>query len=259
MASARPDIVPLDFAVDRHLADKPKLGLVVLATDYTIEAEIGAVLSASGLEMHAARIAMDPEVTPGTLASMGPRITDTARLILPSDRLDVVAYGCTSASVVLGEDTVASAIHAVHPDAKTTTPITAALAAFRTLAARRIAVLTPYTDDVNARLRAHIEARGHEVPVFGSFHEPMDPVVATIDTSSIRAAIKTLVDGRDIDMVFVSCTSLRFLDAVADAEREIGLPITTSNHAMAWHMCHLAGLTPPPDYGRLYARSPISA
>ena len=253
------DFVSLDFRVDRELADKPKIGLVVLATDYTIEIEIGGVLAAGGHEMHVARIAMDPEVTPETLAAMGPRISESARLILPGDTLDVVAYGCTSASVVLGEDAVAASVHAIQPGARVTTPITAAKAAFSALDAKRIAVLTPYTADVNLRLRDHLEASGFTVPVFGSFNEPMDPVVASIDRGSIRRAIDTLIAGQDIDMVFVSCTSLRFLDAVAKTEDQIDLPITTSNHALAWHMHHLAGLTPPPGFGRLYARAPKDA
>ena len=38
---------------------------------------------------------------------MGPLITSTAELILPGDKVDVLAYACTSASIVLGTETVA--------------------------------------------------------------------------------------------------------------------------------------------------------
>ncbi|MEO1494952.1 MAG: Asp/Glu racemase [Pseudomonadota bacterium] len=247
------DYIDFDFAVDAKLAAKPKIGLIVLATDYTIEPEIGAAFAASGVEVHAARIAMDPEVTPQTLAAMGPRITETTELLLPGDRLDVVGYGCTSASIVLGEDAVAAAVHAVQPGARVTTPITAAFAAFRALSARRIAVLTPYTRAVNERLQAYIEAAGFEVPIFGSFNEPMDPVVATISRDSIRGGIVRLTEKRDVDMVFVSCTSMRFADQIAETEAEIGLPVTTSNHALGWHMLHLAGIPLAADGSRLYA------
>lgn len=246
----------IGFTIDAEVAAKPKIGLIVLATDYTIEPEVGGAFAAGGTEIHVARIEMEPEVTPETLASMGPRITATTALVLPGDRLDVVGYGCTSASTVLGEDAVTAAVHAVQPDARVTTPITAAFAAFRALGAVRIAVLTPYTRAVNDHLSRYIEQADFEVPVFGSFNEPMDPVVATINRDSIRAGIDTLIDGHDVDMVFVSCTSMRFADRIAQTEAAIGLPVTTSNHALAWHMHHLAGLVPTPDGSRLYNAVP---
>ena len=45
-----------------------------------------------------------------------------------------------------------------------------------------------------------------------------------------------------VDAIFVSCTSLRVAEAVAGVERRTGVPITSSNHAMAWHCLRLAGI-----------------
>ncbi|MGH6884842.1 MAG: Asp/Glu racemase, partial [Geminicoccales bacterium] len=45
-----------------------------------------------------------------------------------------------------------------------------------------------------------------------------------------------------IDAVFVSCTSLRLVDAVAEIEEALRKPVTSSNHAMAWHCLRLAGV-----------------
>ena len=81
------------------------------------------------------------------------------------------------------------------------------------LGARRIGVLTPYRRDVNEIVHAYITRHGYEVPVFGSFNEEMDPVVATIDADSLIAAIDTIRDGYDLDAVFVSCTSVRLADS----------------------------------------------
>jgi maleate isomerase len=38
-----------------------------------------------------------------------------------------------------------------------------------------------------------------------------------------------------VDAVFVSCTSVRLAEAARAIEAETGVPITSSNHAMAWH------------------------
>ena len=90
------------------------------------------------------------------------------------------------------------------------------------------------------RDRYIIEA-GFEVPVFGSFNQPLDPLVARIDLPSLTQSIRQLVALESVDLVFVSCTSIRMLEAVRSIEADIGLPVTTSNHAMAWHCLRLAG------------------
>ena len=95
---------------------------------------------------------------------------------------------------------------------------------------------------MNEIVHAYITRHGYEVPVFGSFNEEMDPVVATIDADSLIAAIDTIRDGYDLDAVFVSCTSVRLADAVASIEARTGLPVTSSNHALAWHCLRLAGI-----------------
>jgi len=52
---------------------------------------------------------------------------------------------------------------------------------------------------------------------------------------------------------FISCTSLRLVEQVVGIENEIGIPVTSSNHAMAWHCLRLAGVDDRlPEFGRLY-------
>jgi maleate isomerase len=243
----------LPFTTDAGIGARARIGLVVLASDYTIEHEFRSVFTIPGVDYYEARIRNSPQITPETLAAMGPLLSDAVELILPGAKLDVVAFGCTSASMVLGEAAVAQAIHAARPEARATNPITAAFAAFDAFGARRIAVLPPYRRDVNEIVRGYITGRGYEVPVFGSFNEQDDGVVANIDRESLRAAVRSIVEGRDVDAVFVSCTSVRLLDAVCEIESECGLPVTSSNHAMAWHCLRLAGVEDRrPDLGRLF-------
>ena len=246
----------LPFAMDGGIGARARIGLIVLATDFTIEHEYRAVLAKlPGVALYQSRIMNSPQITPETLAAMKADIAGAAAVILPGNRLDVVAYGCTSASMVLGEDTVFERIHAARPGVKCTTPITAAFAAFEAFGARRIGVLTPYRADVNAVVRGYIEKKGFEVPVFGSFNEPDDGIVAAMDAASIEAGIEAITRAHKVDMVFVSCTSVRLLNAAARIEKRIGIPVTSSNHAMAWHCLRLAGIDDKlPEFGQLYDR-----
>ncbi|HUF44275.1 MAG TPA: aspartate/glutamate racemase family protein [Aestuariivirgaceae bacterium] len=244
----------LGFETDGGIASRGRIGLIVLATDYTIEHEWRAVFDAvPGVALYQSRIFNDSTITPETLRAMEPRITAAADLILPGSELDVVAYGCTSASMAIGEDKVFDKIRAVRPNARCTTPITGAFAAFRALGARRIGVLTPYRADVNVIVADYIRGRGFEVPVFGSFNEENDGIVARISPASIKAGIEAIAARAEIDAVFVSCTSVRLAQAAAAIEAEIGLPVTSSNHAMAWHALRLAEVEDSlPRFGRLF-------
>jgi maleate isomerase len=244
----------LPFELDDGIAGRARIGLVVLATDHTIEHEWRRILGGlDGVGLYQSRIWNDARITPETLAAMEAGLADAAGVIMPGLRLDVVAYGCTSASMVIGEDRVAERIASVHPEARVTTPITGAFAAFRAFGARRLAVLTPYRDDVNATVRRYIEARGFEVPVFGSFNEEDDHKVARISPASIRDAAIELASGPAVDAVFVACTSLRVADIAREIEAAVSKPVTSSNHAMAWHALRLAGIdTGLPEWGRLF-------
>lgn len=243
----------LPYELHAGIGHAAKIGLVVLSSDYTIDYEFRQVFTDDSIGLYQTRVQNSPEVTPQTLAAMEQKIPAALQNILPGETLDVVAYGCTSATTVLGEQTVFDRIAEVQPDAKATTPISAAFAAFKAFSAKRLAVLTPYTRDVNQVLRQYIVDAGFEVPVFGSFNQPLDPLVARIDKHSLEQAILHLVDEANIDLVFVSCTSIRLLEDVRALEAKIGLPVTTSNHAMAWHCLRLAGDDRQlPHLGRLY-------
>ena len=53
--------------------------------------------------------------------------------------------------------------------------------------------------------------------------------------------------------MFVSCTSLRVAEILPQAEQKLGKPVTSSNHAMAWHLLRLANCQDSlPDRGKLF-------
>ena len=246
----------LPFTTDRGIAFRARIGLMVLATDYTIEHEWRMIMAGlEGVALYQSRILNDAQITPETLRAMEPRIAAATDAILPGSPLDVVAYGCTSASMAIGEEKIFGHINSVRPDAKCTTPITAAFAAFRAMGAKRIGVLTPYRADVNRIVADYIRARGFEVLVFGSFNEQDDGVVASISPSSVKQGVKTIMARAPVDAVFVSCTSVRLAEQARDIETEIGVPVTSSNHAMAWHALRLAGIADLlPQWGTLFTR-----
>jgi maleate isomerase len=239
--------------IEPGVAHRARIGLVVLASDHTIEHEWRRMLDIDGIAVYHSRIANSPTITPETLKAMEAGLTQATDVILPGVPLDVVAYGCTSGAMVIGEDKVAERIRAARPGVAVTTPITGALAAMRALNARRIALLTPYIDRINRMMRGYIQARGVEVPVMGSFNNENDNEVACIAPESLRDAAVELAREKSVDAVFVACTSLRLAAVVEEIEQRSGKPALSSNHAMAWHALRLATYRDPvPGFGRLF-------
>jgi maleate isomerase len=246
-------LTQMPFTLDNGIAHRAAIGLIVLATDQTVEHEFRKMLAIDGVAFYETRIHNSADINPTTLAAMEKGMATAAGVILPGCKLDVVAYGCTSGTVVIGEEKVFARIREARPDVACTTPITGAIAGFKALGAKRIALLTPYIEEVNQMLRRFIEARGVEVPVMGSFNHENDTEVARISQDSIRQAVRKLVTVDKVDAVFVSCTSLRVATIAEEMEREVGLPVTSSNHAMAWHCLRLAGYREPvAGFGKLF-------
>jgi maleate isomerase len=243
----------MPFALDPGIAHRAAIGVIVLATDQTIEYEYRKIFQLDGVALYQSRIANAAEINPTTLAQMEAGLTEAAAVIRPGMPLDVVAYGCTSGTVVIGEENVFRRIRQAWPKAQCTTPITGAIAGFKALGVERIALLTPYIDQVNRLFRKFVEDRGIEVPVIGSFNHENDNDVARIGAESIRGAVLELGRHPAVDAVFVSCTSIRVAEAASSLEAELGKPVTSSNHAMAWHCLRLAGIADPlPQWGRLF-------
>ena len=247
---SRPVDVPyaLDDGPGRH-----RIGLVALATDHVIERDFMNMRPDDGVVVYTSRVLNVNPCTVENLRTMGPRITDSTALLLPEGRLDVVAYGCTSGTVAIGYDSVRESIQVARPGIACTTPISAAAAAFARLGVTRIAVLTPYVDEVNATIAAHLEAGGLDVVRFTSFGLADDIAIAGLTPEVVRAAARE-ADDPEAQALFISCTAVRAVDAIAGMESDLGKPVVSANQAMYWEALRLSGYQAPvPGFGRLLA------
>lgn len=229
-----------DCALEPRVAPRGAIGLLALTTDATVEAEWRALLDFPSVEFYVTRVPCDTHINAANLADTETHLCSAAANLLPGTKLDVLAYACTSATVVIGESAVHGALRGARPGVEVTTPMTAAKAAFRALGVRRIALLTPYVEEINRMLRTAFEASGIRVSAAGSFFEDSDSRVVRIAADSILAAAETLAARTDADALFIACTALRAGHLVPELEESLELPVTTSNHAMAWHALRLA-------------------
>ena len=221
---------------------KATLGLIVLQTDETIEPEFRRVFTDPEVRLYVSRVPSGLKVTRDTLAEMGETLPAAAVLFPRAMRFDVVGYGCTSGTSVIGAVKVADLIREGCETTHVTEPLSAQIAQCRDKGLRRLALLSPYVESVSEGLRRALAAEGIETPVFGSFGEAEEARVARIAPGSVRTAAIELAKGADVDGMFLSCTNLRTAEVLLGLTQELGMPVMSSNQALAWHMARLAGV-----------------
>lgn len=243
----------MNYDLDEGIAG-PRLGLIVLSTDETMEFEARQVLAGCAVNLLHARIPSQSSVTPEELATMAGEMTSTAARL--PEGLDAVAYGCTSGATIIGPARVEALVQAAHPGVPVTNPMSATIAALHALSAKRIALVTPYVASVTEPMRAHMAAQGIDTVSEVSFGQQDDRTVARISEASTLAAMRAAVETAPgpVDAIFASCTNLRCFGIIEQAEVELGLPVISSNSALLWHLLSIAG-QPSLGWGpgRLYA------
>ena len=239
-----------DFTLDARPVAR-RIGLILLATDHTTERDFQRMCPQQGLGIYANRILYENPTTPENLRLMGPRLTAGAALILPDESLDAICYGCTAASVVLGDAAVEAAVQQAKPGVPVITPTLAARAAFQALGIRRISVLTPYLRETSAPMARYFADHGLEVCNLNCFGLEDDREMARVAPSAVvEAAVRSVAP--EAEALFVSCTALRAAEVAAEIEQRIGKPVVTSNQASVWLTLRRAGLDRAiPGHGRL--------
>ena len=227
------------YTLDRDDPQKPPIGLIVLQTDETIEPDFKRYFADHPSPLYVSRIPSGQTVTHQSLSQMQTDLTAAADLLPKGLSFPVIGYGCTSASSVIGSERIEKLVQGACDVDTVTNPLRATVAACAARGLSRIALLSPYIEEVNEPLRAAFAQNGVDMSVFGSFGEAQEAKVVRISTASVvDAAVKLGADPL-VEGVFLSCTNLRTYDAIPAIEQALGKPVLSSNQALAWHMRHL--------------------
>ena len=229
-----------DFQLSSDENSSPPMGLIVLQVDETIEGEFREAFKLSKTQIFVSRIPSGLEVTTKTLTSMEQHITASAQLLPQSREFSVIGYGCTSASAIIGSERISELIKSGCNTRKVTNPLLAATEYAKHIGVTKLALLSPYIEEVNIPLRKAFAIYGLSIVAFGTFGEGKEEKVARIsEKSTIEAAI-TLGKDTSAEAVFISCTNLRTFNCLDKIANEINKPVFSSNQSLAWHMKELA-------------------
>ncbi len=217
-----------------------RIGLLVPTGNSVMEPEFARMLP-EGVTAHANRVRLR-DVTPASLREMEEDAARAAAELAPV-RLGVMAFGCTSGSFVGGaghEERIRTRIEQA-TGLPATTASGAVLRALRLLGARRISLVTPYTEEVTALEIAFLEARGFEVLSHhcGGLVEVAD-MQELPPERAYRWARGTMADRAEA--LFISCTGFRTIEIIEPLERDLGRPVVTSNQALLADSLRILGI-----------------
>lgn len=180
--------------------------------------------------------------------SQSPQLEAAARnlrIVKPS----ALVYACTSGSFVGGLGHDQAIIERLQPivGAPVTTTTTAVVKALRKLGISRVAVATPYLDELNGKLRAFLEGSGFKVVNMRGLNLPGD--YGSVPASEAYR-LGRLTDTKEADGLFIACTALHTLEVLDLLEGDLGKPVVTANQASMWEALCLAGVTTTRMEGR---------
>ena len=211
----------------------PRIGLITLASDFRIEKDFNNVIFGKEIDLYSNRIHCYNPLTNETLKKMADDISDVTREILPDQKLDCVAYGCTSGTIAAGYSSIYEKVNLAKPNTKVTTPITSAIKAIKKFNINKISVFTPYTDEINQSVVEYFKKENIEVVSLSYFDIASDLDIGKVDPDYLFEVL-TKIDLSKSDGLFVSCTALPVLSLIDKLEKKLDKVVLSSNQTLIW-------------------------
>ena len=230
----------------------PRIGLITLGSDFRIEKDFNNVIYGREIDLYVNRIHCYNPLTNKTLVKMADDITDVTKDILPDQKIDCVAYGCTSGTIAAGYDIIKSKINLAKPNAKVTTPITSTIKALKKLNIKKISIFTPYTKTINDSVINYFKKENISVNSLTYFDIASDLDIGKVDEDHLFEALSK-IDLKDSDALFVSCTALPVLSIIDEIEKKLNKIVLSSNQTLIWDALRLIGNNEPVvGFGKIF-------
>ena len=218
----------------------PRIGLITLGSDFRIEKDFNNVIYGKNIDLFVNRIHCYNPLTNETLAKMADDITDVTKDILPGEKLDCVAYGCTSGTVAVGYNSIKEKVNLAKPEAKVSTPITSAIKVLKKKNIKNISIFTPYTESINQSVVDFFKESGINIRALHYFNIASDIDIGKVDQNYLFEVLSNLNLDKS-EALFISCTALPALDLIDKLEKKLNKLVLSSNQTLIWDSLNLIG------------------
>lgn len=226
---------------DLSYGARAKIGLIYPAPGWVMEPEFYK-MSPEGVITCTTRISLH-ETNTEQLSKIGSQSIEAAKLLSQAP-VDVIALGCTSGSFIGGskyDEELIRDMEIASNGIPCTTTSRAVVNALNTLKAKKIAVATPYIEEVNERGKKFLEENGFEVVNIVGLDLLYD---SEIDSQSLETVYRLAkeVDTEDADAIAILCTGIRSIGIIDHLEKDLGKPVISAIQATFWHSLRLSGV-----------------
>jgi maleate isomerase len=227
-----------------------KFGLIVPSSNTTMEAEFWRMTS-GWATVHTARMRLR-KIAVDDLEEMEGMTTE-ASMLLADAEVNVIGYGCTSGSFLKGKG------HDREIEEKITeiTGIPAVATAkavvevLDELHLSRVCVVTPYTEEINRLEKDFLEQNEIEVLKIKGLDIVKNIELGNKEPNAAYELAKEAYRP-EAQGIFISCTNFRTIEVIERLEKELEVPVISSNTATLWAMMKKAGYKRKIEgYGRL--------
>jgi maleate isomerase len=229
-------------------------GVLIPSTNTTVEIEYNRLLPPT-LQAHVGRLLTSGA---GPFSPSQDADIDYQARLLGTAKVEVVSLAQTSASL-FADDYDATVTQRMSKGAGVPA-ITSAQAigqAVQALGARRIALVSPYSQPVLERARHYYQTKyGLEVLALEGFAATDSYMIGKLGPENARDAFAR-IDRPEIEVFVVPGGNFSTMAFVPDWEREFGKPVITTNQAALWAMLRIMQVSEKlPGLGRLLAEMP---
>ena len=215
------------------LQPNPRIGLIALATDFMIERDFINIIKDKKIDFFVNRIECYNPLTKENLIKMSKKVTEVTKDILPGQKLDCVAYGCTSGTIAAGYAFIEKKIIKAKPDVQVTTPSTASIKALKKLNITKIAIFTPYSKKLNDEVLDFFIKEKFEITSNSYFDIESDIDIGKIDPDHLYKTLLEM-DLNEAEALFISCTALPALELIEKLEKKLNKIVLSSNQVLIW-------------------------
>jgi len=209
-----------------------RVGLLIPSSNTVMEVDLYRGLPPP-ITIHAARMYLEettPEGEKRMISEEVPRGAALLKTLLPH----LVVFGCTSAGALSGPNFSADINREIGPmvGCPVLDILTAVKEELNRLGARKVAVLTPYSSELNRSIQASLETYGFRVLSIAGMGITVNFDLATPTPEEIVDFARKSGLSSSAEALFLSCTNFRALEALPLLQENFHLPILTSNQAV---------------------------
>ena len=223
-----------------------RIGVLTPSSNTALEPLTGALAAAvPGCSAHFSRFKVtEIALSPQALGQFDDSKILAAAELLADARVHVIAWSGTS-SGWLGFDADRRLVERIRE--RTGIPATTAVLALNELLAlrdiRRLALVTPYTDDVQQRIVANYAALGIEVVAERHLDIRVNHDFALVDPQRLHTLMREVAAARP-QAITTFCTNLRAAALAPQVESALGIPLLDTVSTTVWGLLRAAGADP---------------